>query len=84
MPPVLLLMQIGKVPLVLPLFVFWPIAWLALASCLIIGAVLAGLRQPRGQRLIRRGFALYAMATAFRGLRVHVEAGTDRLRLCVI
>ena len=78
-PPVLIYLRIGHVPLPLPVVLLWPL----LLALLVLSAVVlpfVPLRSTTVSTRARLPFALYRMLAALRGLRVDVrEAHGDRL-----
>ena len=74
-PPSLLLIRVGRVPIVIPLLLLWPLAVGLLAIGLSIGLVLYLLTlRPRKAWLVLAAVPrMYAFFAAFRGLTIDVK-----------
>jgi hypothetical protein len=71
MPPSLLILRIGPVPVPLPVFLLWPIACLAWVGIWV--AALVVLRSPRSIPGLRCALATLELLASSRGLRVDVS-----------
>ena len=74
-PPSLLLIRMGRFPIVIPLLLLWPIALALLAIGLPISIALFLLTfRPRKAWLVLAAVArIYALYAAFRGLTIDVK-----------
>ena len=70
MPPSLLYLRIGVVPLPLPVFLLWPVAWLVWLA--VWAAALATGRSPRRRPHLGPVLAVLSLLAGSRGLRVDI------------
>ncbi|NQW18657.1 MAG: hypothetical protein HQ478_14365 [Chloroflexi bacterium] len=85
-PPSLLLIRIGRVPIVIPLLLLWPIALALLAVGLPVSLLLLLFTfRPRKAwlALVAVGW-IYAFFTAFRGLNINVKGRNRWVQIKVL
>jgi hypothetical protein len=71
-PPLLIYVRIGRVPLPLPLVLLWPLL-LGLLVCAAVILPLVPLRGMTVRQRVHAPFALWSMLAALRGLRTDVR-----------